>query len=87
MTCAGRAALLLMVAWLAAVAMLTARGALVSYLAAALPGSAVALVLRSLVRQQRAPSMLDPRHRLPDRYWVADDLTQPITAVIKAAEA
>jgi hypothetical protein len=39
-----------------------------------------------LVRQQRAPSILD-RPREPDRYRVADDLAQPITAVIEAAEA
>jgi hypothetical protein len=86
-TSAGRAALFLVVAWLlAAVAMLAAQGALVPYLAAVVPGSAVALTLRALVRQQRAPSILD-RPRLPERYKVADDLAQPIAAVVEASEA
>lgn len=87
MTSAGRAALFLVVAWLlAAVAMLAAQGALVPYLAAVVPGSAVALTLRALVCQQRAPSILD-RPRLPERYKVADDLAQPIAAVVEASEA
>jgi hypothetical protein len=87
MTSAGRAALFLVVAWLlAAVAMLAAQGALVPLLLAVLPASAVGLVLRALVRQQRAPSMLD-RPRLPERYRVADDLRQPLSAVVEAAEA
>jgi hypothetical protein len=60
----GRVALLVVVAWLLA----------------------VALALRALVRQQRAPSILD-RPRLPERYRVADDLTQPIAVVVEAAEA
>jgi hypothetical protein len=87
MTSAGRAALYLIVAWLlAAVALLAAQGALVPFLAAVMPASALALVLRALVRQQRAPSICD-RPLAPDRYLVADDLTQSITAVIAAAEA
>jgi hypothetical protein len=87
MTAAGRAALFLVVAWLlAAVVMLAARGALVLFLAAVLPGSAVVLVLRALVRQQRAPSMCDQPAR-PPRHRVADDLTQPLAAVVEAAEA
>jgi hypothetical protein len=83
----GRVALLVVVAWLlAAVALLAARGVLVLFLVAVLPGTAVALALRALVRQQRAPSILD-RPRLPERYRVADDLTQPIAVVVEAAEA
>jgi hypothetical protein len=37
-------------------------------------------------RQQRAPSMLD-RPQLPEPYRVADDLRQPLCAVVPAAEA
>ena len=87
MTSVGRAAMFLVVAWLvAAVALLAARGALMPFLVAVLPGSAVALTLQALVRQQRAPSILD-RPLLPERYRVADDLQKPIAAVIEAAEA
>ena len=86
MTSAGRAALWLLVSWLlAAVALLAAQGRLVSLLAAGVPASVVALVLRALVRQQRA-SICD-RPLVPERYRVADDLTQPITVVVEAAEA
>jgi hypothetical protein len=46
----------------------------------------VALVLRALVRQQRAPSICD-RPLVPERYRIADDLTQPITVVVETAEA
>jgi hypothetical protein len=82
----GRVALLVVVAWLpTAVALLAARGALVSFLVAVLPGTAVALALRALVRQ-RASSILN-RPRLPERYRIADDLTQPIAVVVEAAEA
>lgn len=87
MTSAGRAALWLLASWLlAAVALLAAQGRLVSLLAAGVPASVVALVLRALVRQQRAPSICD-RPLVPERYRVADDLTQPITVVVEAAEA
>jgi hypothetical protein len=86
-TSAGRAALWLLASWLlAAVALLAAQGRLVSLLAAGVPASVVALVLRALVRQQRAPSICD-RPLVPERYRVADDLTQPITVVVEAAEA
>lgn len=86
MTSAGRAAVWLVVAWLlAAVALLAAQGRL-PLLLAGVPASAVALVLRGLVRQQRAPSICD-RPLVPERHRVADDLTQPITAVVEAAEA
>jgi len=90
MTDAGRAALFLVVAWLLlAVALLARQGILLGYLVAAVPGSTVVLALRALARQQRAPSILDrpDQPRLPERYRVADDLQQPITAVIEAAEA
>jgi hypothetical protein len=86
-TSAGRAALWLLASWLlAAVALLAAQGRLVSLLAAGVPASVVALVLRALVRQQRAPSICD-RPLVPERYRIADDLTQPITVVVEAAEA
>jgi hypothetical protein len=86
-TSAGRAALWLLVGWLlAAVALLAAQGRLVSLLAAGVPASVVSLVLRALIRQQRAPSICD-RPLVPERYRVADDLTQPITVVVEAAEA
>jgi len=86
-TSAGRAALWLLVSWLlAAVALLAAQGRLVSLLAAGVPASVVALVVRALVRQQGAPSICD-RPLVPERYRVADDLTQPITVVVEAAEA
>ena len=87
MTSAGRAALWLLASWLlAAVALLAAQGRLVSLLAAGVPASVVALVVRALVRQQRAPSICD-RPLVPERYRIADDLTQPITVVVEAAEA
>ena len=87
MTGPGRAALQVVVAWLlAAVALLAIQGLLVGYLLAAGAATLAGLGLRALVRQQRAPSILD-RPPLPGRYRVADDLTQPITAVVEAAEA
>jgi hypothetical protein len=86
MTESGRVALLLVVAWLlAAVTLLAARGMLVPWLVAAATGSTVVLVLRVLVRQQRAPSILD-QPPLPERYRVADDLHEPIAAVVAVAE-
>jgi hypothetical protein len=82
----GRVALLLVVAWLlAAVTLLAARGMLVPWLLAAAAGSTAVLVLRALVRQQRTPSILD-QPPLPQRYRVADDLQQPLSAVVAAAE-
>jgi hypothetical protein len=87
MTSAGRAALLLVVAWLlVAMALLAIQGMLLAWGGSAGALSLAVLGLRALVRQQRAPSILD-RPRLPNRYRVADDLRQPITAVIQAAEA
>ena len=55
------------------------------FLVAVLPGTAVALALRALVASS-AP--LDPGPaRLPERYRVADGLTQPIAVVVEVAEA
>jgi hypothetical protein len=85
-TSAGRAALFLVVAWLlAAVALLAVQGMLLAWAGAAGAASLVGLGLRALVRQQRAPSMLD-RPPLPGRYRVADDLTQPLEVVVAVAE-
>ena len=90
MTAPGRAALLVVVAWLlAAVVLLAAQGMLIPWLLAGAASAAALLVLRALVRQQRAPSICDQpiRPPLPDRYRVADDLGQPITTVVAVAEA
>ena len=87
MTEPGRVALLMLVAsLLAAVALLTVQGMLVSWLLAAAAGSAVLLMLRATVRQQRAPSILD-RPLLPERYRVADDVRRPMADVVAVAEA
>jgi hypothetical protein len=87
MTGPGRAALLLVVAWLlAAVFLLAAQGLLAPYLLAAGAASLAGLGLGALVRQQRAPSMLE-RPPLPERYRVADDLRRPVADVVAAAEA
>lgn len=86
MTGPGRAAMLVVVAWLlAAVGLLAAQGLLVLYLLAVGAASLAGLGLRALVRQQLAPSMLD-RPRLPARYRAADDLTVPLAVVITVAE-
>jgi len=87
MTGPGRAAMLVVVAWLlAAVALLAAQGMLVPYLLAVGAATLAGLGLRALVRQQRAPSMLE-RPPLPERYRVADDIHQPIATVVAVAEA
>jgi hypothetical protein len=44
------------------------------------------LGLWSLARQQLAPSRYN-RPALPERYRLADDLRQPLTAVVAVAEA
>jgi hypothetical protein len=86
MTGPGRAALLLVVAWLlAAVALLAIQGMLVPYLVAVGAATLAGLRLRALVRQQRAPSMLD-RPPLPERYRVANDLRRPLDDVVAVAE-
>jgi hypothetical protein len=86
----GRAALLLVVAWLlAAVALLAMQGLLLAWIGAAGPLSLGVLGLRALVRQQRAPSPLDrpPARPLPEPYRLADDPAVPLAEVIEAAEA
>jgi hypothetical protein len=86
MTGPGRAAMLVVVAWLlGAVALLAAQGLLVPYLVALGAATLTGLGLRALVRQQRAPSMLE-RPGLPDRYRVADDLGRPLAEVVAVAE-
>jgi hypothetical protein len=86
MTGAGRAAMLAVVAWLlAAVVLLAAQGLLVPYVLAAGAATLAGLGLRALVRQQRAPSMLE-RPPLPERYRVADDLARPLADVVAVAE-
>jgi hypothetical protein len=83
----GRAALFLVVAWLlAAVALLAIQGMLLAWVGVAGAASLVGLGLRALHRQQRRPSILD-RPRVPERYRVADDLTQPLEVVVAVAEA
>jgi hypothetical protein len=83
MRTAGR---LLLLGWLrAALAVLGIDGRLPEFIAWAAPGSLLVLALVSLVRQQLAPSILDQRP-LPERYRVADDLRQPIAAVVAVAE-
>jgi hypothetical protein len=81
----------LLVSWLvAALVMLGLEGRLTAFLAWATPSTLLALGVGALARQQRAPSFLDrpplPYRYLPYRYRVADDLGQPIAAVIAAAE-
>jgi hypothetical protein len=78
--------MLVVVAWLlAAVVLLAAQGLLVPYLLAVGAATLVTLGLRALVRQQRAPSMLE-RPPLPEHYRVADDLRRPLADVVAAAE-
>jgi hypothetical protein len=49
------------------------------------PASLLTLAVGALVRWQRRPSMLD-RPTVPERYRLADDLRQPIIAVVAVAE-
>jgi hypothetical protein len=60
-------------------------GRLTEFLAGAASGSLLMLGLSSLVRQQLAPTRYN-RPSMPERYRVADDLRQPIAAVVAAAE-
>ncbi len=72
--------------WLvAALVVLSMDGRLPAFLAWAVPGSLLALGLGALVRQQLAPSRYN-RPSLPERYRLADDLRQPIAAVVAVAE-
>jgi hypothetical protein len=76
----------LLVGWLvAALGLLGMDGRLPEFLAGAASGSLLVLGLWSLVRQQFAPSRYN-RPSMPERYRVADDLRQPIAAVVAAAE-
>jgi threonine/homoserine/homoserine lactone efflux protein len=82
----GRAAMFVVVAWLlAAVALLATQGMLLTYAGAAGAATLVWLGFRALVRQQRAPSMLE-HPLLPERYRVADDLRRPLDDVVAVAE-
>ncbi len=76
----------LLVGWLvAALVLVGMEGRLPEFLAGTASGSLLVLGLWSLVRQQLAPSRyIQPP--LPERYRVADDLRQPIAAVVAAAE-
>ncbi len=76
----------LVAGWLvAALVVLSMDGRLPAFLAWAVPGSLLALGLGALVRQQLAPSRYN-RPSLPERYRLADDLRQPIAAVVAVAE-
>ena len=76
----------LVVGWLLAALLLLGKdGQLPEFLTGAISGSLVVLGLWALIRQQRAPSMLD-RPPVPERYRVADDLKQPIASVVAVAE-
>jgi len=77
----------LLVSWLlAALVLLAMDGRLPEFLAGAASGSLLVLGLVALVRQQLAPSCFN-RPPLPERYRAADDLRQPIAAVVAVAEA
>jgi hypothetical protein len=83
MRTAGR---LLLLGWLiAALVLLGIDGRLPEFLAGAACGSLLLLGVGGLVRQQLAPSHYH-RPSLPERYRVADDLRQPLAAVVAAAE-
>jgi hypothetical protein len=74
------------VGWLlAALALLGIDGRLPEFLMGAASGSLLVLGLWSLVRQQLAPPRYN-RPSMPERYRVADDLRQPIAAVVAVAE-
>jgi hypothetical protein len=82
-----RTAIGLLVGWLlAALLVLGMDGRLPAFLAGAVPGSLLLLGVASVVRHQLAPSRFN-RPALPERYRVADDLQQPLAAVVAAAEA
>jgi hypothetical protein len=76
----------LVLGWLlAALALLGIDGRLPEFIAGAASGSLLLLGLGSLVRQQLAPSRYFPPSP-PERYHMADDLRQPISAVVAVAE-
>lgn len=77
---------LVVVGWLlAALAVLAMDGRLGVFCAFATPGTLLTVAAGVLIRQQRAPSMLEGP-LLPERYRMADDLHQPLAAVVAAAE-
>jgi hypothetical protein len=82
-----RTAIGLLAGWLlAALLLLAHEGRLPEYFAGAASGSLLVLGVGSLVRQQLAPSRYN-RPSMPERYRVADDLDQPLAAVVAVAEA
>jgi hypothetical protein len=81
-----RTAVGLLAGWLlAALVVLGIDGRLPVFLASSVPGSLLVLGIRSLVRQQLAPSRYN-RPSIPARYQLADDLREPIAVVVAAAE-
>jgi hypothetical protein len=71
--------------WLvAALVLLGIDGRLPEFVAGAVSGSLL-LGLGTLVRQQLSPSRYN-RPSVPERYRVADDLSQPIAVVVDVAE-
>jgi hypothetical protein len=75
-----------LVGWLlAALVLLGMEGRLPEFLAGAASGSRLAVGVGAVVRQQLAPSRYN-RPALPERYRVADDLRQPLAAVVAVAE-
>jgi len=76
----------LLVGWLvAALVLLGMEGRLPEFLAGAVSGSLLVLGLGALVCQQLTPSRYN-QPSMPERYRVADDLRQPIAAVVAVAE-
>jgi hypothetical protein len=76
----------LLVGWLvAALVLLGMDGRLPEFLAGAVSGSLLVLVLWLLIHQQLAPPRYN-RPPLPERYQIADDLRQPLTTVVAIAE-
>jgi hypothetical protein len=76
----------LAVGWLlAALVVLGMDGRLPAFLAWATLGSLLVLAVDALVRQQLAPSRYCGPP-LPERYRVADDLAEPLAAVVAVAE-
>jgi hypothetical protein len=70
---------------LTALALLGMDGRLPEFIAGVASGSLLVLGLSSLIDQQLAPSRYN-RPSIPERYRVADDLRQPIAAVVATAE-
>jgi hypothetical protein len=76
----------LLVGWLAAaLVFLGMKDRLPEFIAWVAPSSLLVLGFGALLRQQLAPSRYN-RPSLPERYRVADDLRQPIAAVVAVAE-